>query len=82
MHHLIDCEPVYYSNGYTMTFSLVRYLHLMHYPEIAMCKSLSLYGELHEKDFRRHNSDKPVILLHYKKNVLWITPNVLQLYFI
>lgn len=28
-----------------MIFSLVRYLHLMHCPEIAMCKSLSLYDE-------------------------------------
>lgn len=82
VHHLIDCEPVYHSNGYTTTFSLVRYLHLMHYPEIAMCESLSLCGGLHGKDFRGHNSDKPVMLLHYKKNVIWISPNILQLYFI
>lgn len=65
-----------------MIFSLVRYLHLMHYPEIAMCKSLSLYDELHGKDFCGHNSNKPVALLHYKKNVIWMSPNTLQLYFI
>lgn len=41
-----------------MIFSLVRYLRLMHYPEIAMCKSLSLYDdELHGKDFCGHYSD-------------------------
>lgn len=40
-----------------MIFSLVRYLRLMHYPEIAMCKSLSLYDELHGKDFCGRYSD-------------------------
>lgn len=65
-----------------MTFPLVWHLHLMHFPEIAMCKSLSLYDELHGKDFRGPNSDKPVMLLHYKKNGIWISPNILQLYFI
>lgn len=29
----------------------------MHYPEIAMCKSVSLYDELHGKDFCGHYSD-------------------------
>lgn len=29
-----------------MTFSLVKYLHLMHYPEIAMCKSLGMVNYL------------------------------------
>lgn len=40
-----------------MIFSLVRYLHLMHCPEIAMRKSLSLDAELRGKDFCGHNSD-------------------------
>jgi len=41
-----------------MIFSLVRFLHLMHCPEIAMCKSLSLYDERTTwKGFCGHTSD-------------------------
>lgn len=40
-----------------MIFSLVRYLRLMHCPEIAMCKSLYMMNELHGKDFFGHTSD-------------------------
>lgn len=38
-------------------FSFVRYLHLTHCPERAVCKSYSLYEELHGKDFCGRNSD-------------------------
>lgn len=40
-----------------MIVSLVRYLHLMHCPEIAMRESLSLYDELQGKDVCGRNSD-------------------------
>lgn len=40
-----------------MIFSLVRYLRLMHCPEIAICKRLSLCEEVYGKDFCGHNSD-------------------------
>lgn len=66
-----------------MIFSLVRYLYLMHCPEIAMCKSLFLCDGLHEKDFCGYDSDLNLMkLLHYEKNVIWKSPNTLQLYFI
>lgn len=50
-------ESLCYSSRDTMIFSLVRHLHVMHYPEIAMCKSLSPYEELPGKDFCGHNFD-------------------------